>query len=192
MTSEPTLVPDEIAEAIDAINEAIDVGYLADSERLLVAGDVKRREAALLSARKLIMRLTEPTPTPDEITEAITAIDTAISDRWLIHNDRGVTKEDELHAESDVKALEAAGALIRRLATPTPFSPLAAVEASRHTPHPTRRITAKVTCVLVDAEGYEITVEDVNTDAYRSNWRFTVADAEHYPVGGLIRLTVPA
>jgi hypothetical protein len=139
----------------------------------------------------------EPTPTPDEITAAMTAIDTAISDRWLIHGDRGVTIADDHDAESDVKALEAAGALIRRLATPTPFSPLAAVEASRdeasrHTPHPTRRITAKVTCVLVDADGYEITLEEVNAATWRDNWRFTVADAEHYPVGGLIGLTVPA
>jgi hypothetical protein len=172
----------------------------------------------------------EPTPTPDEIAAAIAAIDVAIADRWLIHNNRGVTKEDDHDAESDVKALVATAALIRRLATPVPFSPLAAildtapstkaldrlretlqaevdrltpfsplaaveasrVEASRHTPHPTRRVTAKVTCVLVDADGYEITLEDVNTDDYRNNWRFTVADAEHYPVGGLIGLTVPA
>jgi hypothetical protein len=75
---------------------------------------------------------------------------------------------------------------------PTPFSPLAAVEASTHAPHPTRRIVAKVTCVLVDADGYEITLQDVNTDAYRNYWRFTVADAEHYPVGSTIGLTVPA
>jgi hypothetical protein len=74
MTSEPTPTPDEIAEAIDAINEAIDVGYLADSERLLVAGDVERREAALLSARKLIMRLTKPTPAPFSPLAAVEAL----------------------------------------------------------------------------------------------------------------------
>jgi hypothetical protein len=130
----------------------------------------------------------------------MTAIDVAIGDRLLLHSDRGVTKDDELDAESDIKALVATAALIRRLAAENePFSPLAAVEASRdvvsrHTPHPTRRITAKVTCVLVNDDDYEITVDhQYGPERYHTrSWRFTVADAEHYPVGGLIGLTVPA
>ncbi len=61
-----------------------------------------------------------------------------------------------------------------------------------NTPHPTRRIVARVTCALVDADGYEITVEEVDSDRYRDNWRFIVADASLYPVGSTIGLTVPA
>jgi hypothetical protein len=87
---------------------------------------------------------------------------------------------------------------------PEPFSPLAAVEAlravrddiTRTHGHPTKRIVAKVTCVIADDDGtFEITVEDRLGPAERwgcRNWRFTVADASHYPVGSTIGLTVPA
>jgi hypothetical protein len=43
--------------------------------------------------------------------------------------------------------------------------------------------------VLVDADSYEITVVARADGVWGT---FTVADAEHYPVGGLIGLTVPA
>lgn len=60
-------------------------------------------------------------------------------------------------------------------------------------PHPTRTVTARVTCVLVDDDGYEITVEHTTGPARydRSSWRFQVADAEPYPVGSMITLEVP-
>ena len=87
---------------------------------------------------------------------------------------------------------EISAAMLR--AQRSPFSPLAAVEAHRTTPHPTRRIVAKVTCVLVNDDDYEITVDhQYGPERYHTrSWRFNVADAEHYPVGGLIGLTVPA
>ncbi len=60
--------------------------------------------------------------------------------------------------------------------------------------HPTRTVTAKVTCVLLDDETtighpkYEITV---SAERHQS-WRFVVADAAPYPVGSTITLEVPA
>jgi hypothetical protein len=82
-----------------------------------------------------------------------------------------------------------------------PTTPTNQTHTKEHTPmtselsHPTRTITAKVTCVLVDDDdGYEITVEEPTPeDRYHAkSWRFTVVDASHYPVGSTIELEVPA
>jgi hypothetical protein len=68
------------------------------------------------------------------------------------------------------------------------------VPAKATIPHPTTTVTAKVTCVLVDDDGFEITVEEPTPeDRYHAkSWRFTVADASNYPVGSTIELEVPA
>ena len=56
------------------------------------------------------------------------------------------------------------------------------------TPHPTRTIDARITCIWTDGYAIEITVED----AVKNQWRLFVADAEPYQVGSTIRLEVPA
>lgn len=55
-------------------------------------------------------------------------------------------------------------------------------------PHPTRTVTARVTCVWTDGTEIEVTL----TDADHRDWRFQVADAAPYPVGSTITLEVPA
>lgn len=54
--------------------------------------------------------------------------------------------------------------------------------------HPTRTVTARVTCVWTDGTEVEITLSG---DDHR-DWRFTVADPAPYPVGSTITLEVPA
>jgi hypothetical protein len=59
--------------------------------------------------------------------------------------------------------------------------------------HPTRSQLCRITCVLVDDDAYEITVETIGAaNGYPDHWRFRVADAEPYPVGSTITLEVPA
>jgi hypothetical protein len=60
--------------------------------------------------------------------------------------------------------------------------------------HPTRTVDVKITCILCDDDGFEITVEQLGELERweRKSWRFVVADAAPYPVGSTITLEVPA
>ena len=74
-------------------------------------------------------------------------------------------------------------------------APLAETSFATPASHPTTTITVKVTCVLVDDDGFEITVDDDGLETTVEQRQVVAvhrADASHHPVGSTIELEVPA